>query len=68
MKDSVKAVVERAGSQAALARALSVSEAAVSMWVRRGWMPARRAVEVESLFGVSRWTLISPSLRALGRP
>jgi DNA-binding transcriptional regulator YdaS (Cro superfamily) len=44
-------VVEWFGSQANLARALHVDRAAVSHWVARGWLPPKRAVELEKLSG-----------------
>lgn len=51
-----------AGSQQALADALGVSQQAVSKWVLRGWVPLRRAQEIESLYGVLRGRLINPRI------
>lgn len=50
------------GNQAALARSLGVTEQAVCQWVRQGWVPVRRAQEIEALTGVPRGALINPRL------
>lgn len=57
--------VEAAGSQVALASFLRVSEAAVSGWVRRGWVPAQRAVELERKYGVPRAQMLDPKLLSI---
>ncbi|OXE36630.1 MAG: hypothetical protein CGW95_06570 [Phenylobacterium zucineum] len=62
MSNAVKHACEVAGGQAVLARRLQVSEAAVSTWVRRGWVPLRRAAEIELKFGVARQRLINPRI------
>lgn len=53
---------QAAGSQANLARALGVSEPAIRKWVLQGWVPVRRAQEIEAQFGLPRTTLINPRL------
>lgn len=63
--NAVKQACAIAGSQVALARELRVSEAAVSGWVRQGWVPLRRAAEIEQRFGVARRKLVSPQLQEL---
>lgn len=56
-------------ARAAFARHLGVSVQVVSQWVKRGWLPPARALEVEELYGVDRSFLVKPSLRALvGEP
>lgn len=40
-------VVQHFSNQANLARALGVTPSAVSQWVRRGTMPADKAIEIE---------------------
>jgi len=56
-------------ARSAFARHLGVSVQAVGEWVRRGWLPPQRALEVEELYGVDRALLVKPSLRALvGEP
>lgn len=57
--------VRRAGSQAILARHLGVTQQAVSMWLARGHVPLRRAVEIESQYGVPRARLINPRIADL---
>ncbi len=44
-------VVDWFGSKANLARALGVHRAAVSHWGSRGWLPPKRAVQIEMLSG-----------------
>lgn len=57
--------LHQAGSQVILAQQLGVSQQAVSIWLRRGWVPVRRALEIEAQFGVARARLISPRLADL---
>lgn len=58
----VREAVAAAGGQAKLAALLGVTQQAVSSWVRRGWVPVRRAAEIEHLLGVSRQRLVDPRL------
>lgn len=58
----IAAAVEAAGSQQKLARLLGVTQQVISTWCRRGWVPVRRAQEIEATLGVPRATLISPRL------
>jgi transcriptional regulator with XRE-family HTH domain len=55
----------QAGNQAQLAERLGVSQQAISIWLRRGWVPVRRALEIEAQFGIPRSRLISPRLADL---
>lgn len=57
--------LQQAGNQVQLAERLGVSQQAVSIWLRRGWVPVRRALEIEAQFGVARARLISPRLADL---
>lgn len=57
--------LKQAGNQVALAERLGVSQQAVSIWLRRGWVPVRRALEIEAQFGIPRSRLISPRLADL---
>ncbi|WP_448660340.1 transcriptional regulator [Sphingomonas sp. CJ99] len=51
-------LVERAGSQSALARALEVTQAAVWKWLQSSKrLPAEYVLKAEQLFGVSRHDL-----------
>lgn len=49
-------------SQTELANLLGVTPQAVHLWVRRGFVPPRRALEIESLLGVPRRELLDPAL------
>jgi DNA-binding transcriptional regulator YdaS (Cro superfamily) len=57
--------LERAGNQIKLAALLGVSQQAISLWLRRGWVPVRRAIEIEAQLGIPRSRLISPRLADL---
>jgi DNA-binding transcriptional regulator YdaS (Cro superfamily) len=57
--------VRLAGTQQALSAKLGVSQQAVSIWLRRGWVPLRRALEIEAEFGVQRARLINPRIADL---
>lgn len=54
-----------AGTQEALAARLGVTQQAVSGWLKRGWVPLRRALEIESLYGVPRGRLVNPQIADL---
>ena len=60
----VEAAIQRAGSRRAFADSLNppVSAVAVCQWVKRGWVPHRRALEIERLYGVDRAYLVKPDL------
>ena len=61
----IQKVVDMAGSQGRVAEILGVTQQAVSEWVRRGYAPSSRLVEIEAQFGVPRTDLIDPKLRDL---
>lgn len=62
-RDTLKAVIAQAGgSQIDLARTLGVTQAAVSKWVMRGWVPLDRAREIEALYGVARTQVANPKV------
>jgi DNA-binding transcriptional regulator YdaS (Cro superfamily) len=54
-----------AGNQAELAAALGVTQQVVSRWLRRGWVPIRRANQIEERFKIPRGRLANPKLMAL---
>jgi DNA-binding transcriptional regulator YdaS (Cro superfamily) len=55
---ALKAAIDRAGSQSALARVLSISQQAVSGWVKRGSeLPPQYVLAVEAATGISRHDL-----------
>lgn len=58
----IKAACAAAGSQIKLAQTLGVTESAVSTWVRRGWVPLRRAQEIEATYGIARRRLVNPRI------
>lgn len=58
------AVLE-AGSQVKLAQTLGVSQQAISKWVKRGWVPLRRAAEIELRYNVHRSRLANPNILLL---
>lgn len=61
----IEQAVAKAGSQGKLAEALGVSQQAVQKWVRRGYVPPGRVVEIEATLGVPRAKLLSPRLADL---
>lgn len=67
-KTGIARAVEVAGSQGLLAAVLGVTQQMVSTWVRQGWVPKDRALEIEGLYGIPRRELVSPSLRDLLEP
>lgn len=61
-KRGIDEAVEAAGSQEKLAQALGVTQQSVAKWVKRGYVPLDRTLEVEGLFGVSRKALADPKV------
>jgi hypothetical protein len=67
----IEAAISKAGSRRDFARSLNppVSVQAVGQWVKRGWVPPVRAMEIEGLYGVDRAYLVKPMWVALvGEP
>lgn len=54
--------IRAAGSQDRLASMLGCKQQNVSFWLRRGYVPVARVVEVEQVTGVSRDRLVKPGL------
>lgn len=65
MTTGIQEAIAQAKTQAALAIALGVSQQVVGQWLRRGWVPADRAQQIETLYGIDRMRLIKPRLRDL---
>lgn len=61
----ISQAVVKAGGQAAMAETLGVSQQSISKWVRAGFAPVARAVEIEAQFGVPRAALVKPQLAQL---
>lgn len=60
-----KAVEKAGGTHAALADQLGVTRQAVQLWVKQGYAPIDRIVEIEAQFGIDRKELIDPKLAEL---
>ena len=57
-----------AGSQAKLAKILGCTQQNVGFWLRQGYCPAERVIEVEQATGIARDRLINPKLVDLLTP
>ena len=57
--------VEAAGGIPQLADALGVSRQAAYVWVRKGGVPLKRAIQIEKLYKISRIKLMDPSTKTL---
>lgn len=67
-EDRLKALgiaVDRAGGIVRFAKAMGVTHQAVYHWRRRGWVPADRALAIETVLGVPRENLMEPRLVAV---
>ena len=52
MNNEIKKLIQRFGSQNELARALNISQAAVSAWLNEKWLiPAATAIKLEVMTG-----------------
>ena len=58
----IEQAISAAGNQAKLAKLLGCTQQNVSVWLRQGYAPVERIVEIEQLTGVSRSELINPRL------
>jgi DNA-binding transcriptional regulator YdaS (Cro superfamily) len=61
----IQKAIDMAGGANPLAHKLGVSHQAVYVWLRKGWVPAHRALEIEKLFDIPRVELFKPELTAL---
>ena len=61
----IKDAIDVAGGQVKLAEALGVTQQNVSLWLKRGYVPARHIVSIEAQFGVPRTKLIDPRIANL---
>lgn len=62
MASGIDRAVASAGDTASLAERLGVTRQAVCSWIKRGWVPHKRALEIEALYGVPRVDLLKPTL------
>ena len=58
----IMAAARMYGGQAEFAKAMGVTQQAVSQWASRGWVSIERAVEIEALTGIPRIALINPDV------
>ncbi len=52
-------------SQSDVARSLRVTPQAVQKWVKQGYVPTGRALQIESLYGIPAIDIVSPQQREL---
>lgn len=65
MKTGIQRAVEAAGGVTKLAAQLGVSHQAIYKFIRQGWVPPDRAVEIELNYEIPRQDLVSPRLLGL---
>lgn len=58
----LKNLVATNGGQKRVAETLGVTQAAISKWIISGFVPLRRAVEIEAIYGVPRVRTAHPKL------
>lgn len=58
----LKGIVDQNGGPTRIARKLGVSRQTLYEWLKRGWAPPIRAVQLETIFGVPRLRLMDPLL------
>lgn len=61
---NIARAIELAGGVKALSVALGVTHQATYLWVRKGYVPMPRAVEIEQRYGVPAMNLIDPQIAA----
>lgn len=64
----IREAVRKADGGPQLARKLGVSHQAVYGWVKVGWCPLSRALQIERLYGIPRAKLVSPRIGRLLKP
>ena len=64
----IEQAIYAAGSQAKLAKLIGCTQQNVGFWLRQGYCPAERVIEVEQATGVDRKLLINPKLIDLLTP
>lgn len=61
----IAAAVAAAGTQIGLGQQLGVSQQAVNKWQQQGWVPLKRAGQIEARYGIARTRLVNPKILAL---
>jgi hypothetical protein len=64
----IRKAIFMAGGQVKLAEQLGVSQQSVAKWLKQGYTPLGRAIELETRFGIPRRVLIDKRLRELVMP
>lgn len=64
----IEQAIHAVGSQKQLAELLGCSQQNVSFWLRQGYCPPERVVEVEQATGIDRALLVNPKLLDLLTP
>lgn len=64
----IEEAIYAAGSQTKLAKMLGCTQQNVGFWLRQGYCPAERVIEVEQATGIPRARLINPKLVDLLTP
>lgn len=67
-EDRVRALelaIERGGGIVQFSKSLNISHQGVYSWKKRGWVPADKALVIESIFGVPREDMMEPGLVAV---
>jgi DNA-binding XRE family transcriptional regulator len=63
--NAVTRAVLAAGSQNKLADVLGVTQQAISLWEKRGWVPLDRVQEISILYDIPRGLLINPRIASM---
>lgn len=61
----IAAAVSAAGNQITLGQQLGVSQQAINKWCKQGWVPLKRAGQIEALYNIARARLANPKIVAL---
>lgn len=59
---AIQYLIITAGSQKTLGESLGVTQAAISKWLIRGWVPLQRAQEIEAIYGMPRTAIADPAV------
>lgn len=60
----INLAIKFAGGACELASQLGVSHQIVYIWARRGWVPGKRALQIERAYNIPRIDLIDPKIVA----